>query len=50
MPDIYTAITNDHDKHRALLEQIADTSGASDKRKNAWNAFYRDVKSHAAAE
>lgn len=50
MPDIYTAIKHDHDEHRVLLERIADTTGASDDRKSAWNAFYRDVKSHAAAE
>ena len=50
MPDIYTAIKTDHDEHRALLETIADTSGASETRKEAWDAFYHDVKSHAAAE
>ena len=50
MPDIYTAIKDDHDKHRKLLNQIADTSGASDARQEAWSTFYRDVKSHAAAE
>ncbi|MXQ08660.1 hemerythrin domain-containing protein [Alphaproteobacteria bacterium GH1-50] len=50
MPDIYTAIKKDHDAHRRLLETIADTSGASDTRKEAWDEFYHDVKSHAAAE
>jgi len=50
MTDIYTAIKADHDDHRALLDIIADTSGASDTRKAAWADFYRDVKSHAAAE
>ena len=50
MPDIYSAIKADHDEHRALLERIANTSGASEDRKTAWDAFYRDVKSHAAAE
>ena len=50
MPDIYTAIKSDHDEHRALLDLIADTSGASKARADAWNLFYEDVKSHAAAE
>ena len=50
MTDIYTAIKSDHDRHRELLEQIGDTSGASDARKTAWDEFYHDVKSHAAAE
>lgn len=50
MPDIYSAIKADHDSHRELLETIADTSGASDTRKQAWSDFYEDVKSHAAAE
>lgn len=50
MPDIYTAIKSDHDKHRKLLDQIAETTGDSDERKTAWNSFYNDVKSHAAAE
>ncbi|KNG93894.1 hemerythrin domain-containing protein [Pseudaestuariivita atlantica] len=50
MADIYTAIKNDHDTHRDLMERIAETSGASDARKEAWKEFYEDVKSHAAAE
>jgi hypothetical protein len=50
MTDIYSAIKSDHDSHRALLERIADTSGASEDRKAAWDEFYHDVKSHAAAE
>ncbi|UXX84383.1 hemerythrin domain-containing protein [Roseovarius pelagicus] len=50
MIDIYTAIRNDHDQHRKLLAQIADTSGDSAERQEAWRIFYHDVKSHAAAE
>ena len=50
MPDIYAAIKADHDAHRDLLQEIADTSGASAARKKAWATFYEDVKSHAAAE
>ena len=50
MPSIYDAIKSDHDDHRALLEQIAGTSGNSETRQKAWDKFYYDVKSHAAAE
>ena len=50
MPDIYAAIKEDHDKHRRLLERLAETSGDSQDRKDAWDDFYHDVKSHAAAE
>ena len=50
MPTIYEAIKTDHDKHRKLLEEIADTSGDSEARRIAWEEFYYDVKPHAAAE
>jgi len=50
MPSIYDAIKADHDTHRALLDEIAQTSGDSDARRKGWNSFYHDVKSHAAAE
>ena len=50
MSDIYTAIKADHDRHRELLEILGDTHGESEKRKKAWDEFYHDVKSHAAAE
>ena len=50
MPSIYDAIKADHDVHRRLLRKLADTSGDSDTRRDAWTTFYYDVKSHAAAE
>ena len=50
MPSIYDAISQDHDQHRKLLDKIADTKGDSKDRREAWDAFYHDVKSHAAAE
>ena len=50
MQDIYSLIKSDHERHRALLATIADTSGASEARKTAWDEFYHDVKAHAAAE
>ncbi|PVA06727.1 hemerythrin domain-containing protein [Thalassorhabdomicrobium marinisediminis] len=50
MPNIYDAIKADHDDHRELLKTLEDTSGDSDERRKAWDRFYHDVKSHAAAE
>ncbi|OWU84576.1 hemerythrin [Oceanicola sp. 22II-s10i] len=50
MTSIYDAIKKDHDRHRELLNRIAETEGASEERKQAWTEFYRDVKSHSAAE
>lgn len=50
MPSIYEAIKEDHARHRALLEKIDGTEGDSPERKEAWEAFYADVKSHSAAE
>ncbi len=47
---IYDAIIADHENHRALMARIADTTGASEDRAAAWNEFFYDVKSHAAAE
>ena len=50
MPDIYTAIKEDHDKHREMIERIKATQGDSAERRQAWFEFYHEVKSHAAAE
>lgn len=50
MPSIYEAIKADHNRHRALLDRIGDTSGESAERRKAWSEFYHEVKSHAAAE
>lgn len=50
MSDIYAEIRADHDKHRKLMDRIADTEGDSAARQKAWNDFYYDIKSHAAAE
>ena len=50
MTSIYDAIQEDHQTHRTLLNQIAETSGDSEERRKAWKTFYEDVKSHAAAE
>ncbi|MCX7567777.1 hemerythrin domain-containing protein [Sulfitobacter sp. F26169L] len=50
MPSIYDAITEDHNNHRALLDELEQTSGDSETRRKKWKEFYEDVKSHAAAE
>ncbi|MFD2740276.1 hemerythrin domain-containing protein [Sulfitobacter aestuarii] len=50
MPSIYDTIKADHQDHRDLLDRIAQTSGDSTERREAWDTFYQDVKSHAAAE
>ncbi|WP_108260884.1 hemerythrin domain-containing protein [Mangrovicoccus ximenensis] len=50
MTSIYDAIAADHDKHRKLLDTIAETSGDTPERREAWAAFYTDIKSHSAAE
>lgn len=50
MPSIYDAITADHEEHRDLLATIVNTEGGSPERREAWNAFYCDIKSHSAAE
>ena len=50
MTSIYDAIKSDHDEHRRLLNTLEDTTGNSETRQSAWDTFYHDVKSHAAAE
>ncbi|WP_372990144.1 hemerythrin domain-containing protein [Sulfitobacter sp.] len=50
MTSIYDAIKADHENHRTLLDKIAETSGNSQERQDAWQEFFHDVKSHAAAE
>jgi hemerythrin superfamily protein len=50
MQNIYEAFKADNERHRALINKIADTSGASDWRSKAWRAFCHDVTAHAAAE
>ncbi|MGB2201322.1 MAG: hemerythrin domain-containing protein [Pseudooceanicola atlanticus] len=50
MPSIYDAIQKDHERHRELLNTIAETEGDSDTRRKAWSEFFHDVKSHSAAE
>ena len=47
---IYELICKDHAHHRELLNKLAQSTGDSEDRREAWDAFYYDVKAHAAAE
>lgn len=47
---IFDQIKKDHDKHRELLNILADTEGDSKERRQIWETFFYDVKAHAAAE
>ncbi|MDZ4308707.1 hemerythrin domain-containing protein [Allopontixanthobacter sp.] len=48
--DIFARLKQDHDKHRALLDRLADTHGETDERKELLEQFTLEVKSHASAE
>lgn len=48
--DIFARLKEDHDSHRALLDRIEETHGESDERKELFERFTLDVKSHAAAK
>lgn len=50
MTTIYDLIERDHESHRRLLRDIADTQGDFAARRALWQKFYYDVKAHAAAE
>lgn len=47
---IFDRLKEDHDKHRKLLDMIENTSGDSSERKELFEKFTKEVKSHAAAE
>lgn len=48
--EIFARLKQDHDDHRKLLDEMAQTSGETEKRKKLLEQFTKDVKSHAAAE
>lgn len=48
--DIFSRLKKDHEEHRKLLDQMAQTSGESEERKELLEQFTKEVKSHAAAE
>lgn len=47
---IFDRLKQDHDKHRAMLVEIADAAGDADKRGKLLEAFRIEVSAHAAAE
>ena len=48
--EIFARLKEDHDRHRKLLDQMAETSGESEERRELLEQFTKEVKSHAAAE
>lgn len=48
--DIFARLREDHDKHRKLLDQLAETSGESEKRRELFEELTLELKGHAAAE
>lgn len=48
--DIFGLLVEDHDKHRALISMIGETSGASAQRVKLFTELVKDIKAHAAAE
>lgn len=48
--DIFDRLKQDHDRQRELLEKIEQTQGESEERKELFERFTLDAKSHAAAE
>ena len=48
--DIFTRLKQDHDRHRELLDQLAETRGDTPERRELFEAFTTEVKGHASAE
>ena len=48
--DIFDRLKQDHDKHRALIDAIKETSGDSAERRDLFEQFKTDAMAHAAAE
>lgn len=49
-PTVFGRLVEDHDRHRALLAMISDTSGASPDRVRLFKELTYELKGHAAAE
>lgn len=47
---IFERLKQDHDKHRALLDRLLETSGESEERETLFEELTRELKAHAAAE
>ncbi|WP_265569911.1 hemerythrin domain-containing protein [Sphingomicrobium nitratireducens] len=48
--DIFDRLKEDHEKHRALIDQIKQTTGDSEDRRRLFTQFKNDAMGHAAAE
>lgn len=49
-PDIFGRLVEDHDKHRALIAMIEQTTSSSPERQKLFEEFCKEVQAHAAAE
>ena len=47
---IFEDLKRDHDRHRKLLEQLAQGQGDSAKRRSLFETLRRELQAHAAAE
>jgi len=48
--DIYKRLEKDHDKQRALIEDIKSSEPGSDKRAKLWTDLKVELEAHASAE
>lgn len=48
--EIFDRLKQDHDRHRALLDKLLETSGDSGERKFLFEELTKELKSHASAE
>ena len=48
--EIFERLKQDHEKHRALLDRLLDTSGDSDERERLFVELTKELKAHASAE
>ncbi len=49
-PDVFGRLVEDHDRHRALLAMIEETTGNSPERDMLFTELVKELKGHAAAE
>jgi len=47
---IFEDLKADHDKHRAMLEQLGETKGDSEERRELFEKLRKELQAHAAAE
>lgn len=50
MTDIFARLKRDHDRHRKMLDRVANTSGDTKERREAFEQLRIDVLAHANAE